>query len=44
MGRQQFWGTRRGAPVLRGCGLEVPFFFCWTLQDARKVPGGGWGG
>lgn len=40
MGRQQFWGTRRGAPVLRGCGLEVPFFF---LLDSAGRQEGSWG-
>lgn len=35
LGRQEFWGALRGAPVLRGCGLKLGplffFFFCWTL-------------
>lgn len=44
LGRQEFWGALRGAPVLRGCGLKLgPLFFFFFLldsvQDARKVPG-----
>lgn len=41
MCRQQFWGARRGAPVLRGCGLEVapPLF----LLDSAGRQEGSWG-